>query len=79
MGTLIQNAVLTVAVMSGGGAMKIRQLLLLSDCDKDYAYRRKILEPLIACSYVERTVPDKPNSSKQQYRLTEKGRKLFEK
>ena len=78
LGLLIQNATLTVAVLSGGETMTIRQLLSLSDFDKNYAYRRKILEPLIACSYVERTIPDKPNSSKQQYRLTDIGRKLFE-
>ncbi|MDE5609709.1 MAG: putative DNA binding domain-containing protein [Bacteroidales bacterium] len=75
---LIQNTTLTVAVLHGGEPMTIRQLFSLSDFDKDYAYRRKILEPLIACSYVERTIPDKPNSSKQQYRLTDKSRKLFE-
>ena len=78
LGQLIQNTTLTLVAICGGDAMTIRQLFDLSDFDKDYAYRRKILEPLMACSYVERTIPDKPNSSKQQYRLTDKGRKLFE-
>lgn len=41
-------------------------------------FRRKFLIPLIELDYVTMTFPDKPTSSKQEYRLTDKGHKLFE-
>lgn len=34
------------------------------------------LQPAIELGLIELTIPDKPNSSKQKYRLTEKGRRL---
>ncbi|MCM1079772.1 MAG: AAA family ATPase [Bacteroidales bacterium] len=40
--------------------------------------RRKMLNPLIELGFITMTDPDKPRSSKQAYKLTEKGRKLFE-
>ncbi|ADH84746.1 Fic family protein [Desulfurivibrio alkaliphilus] len=35
------------------------------------------LTPLLKLNLLERTIPDKPTSSKQKYRLTEKGRQLL--
>ena len=40
-------------------------------------FRRYYLNPALAQGYVERTIPDKPNSPVQKYRLTEKGRQLI--
>ena len=40
-------------------------------------FRRQILKPLIDAGWLEMTIPDKPTSSKQKYRLTEKGRNLL--
>ncbi len=40
-------------------------------------FRKQILKPLIDAGWLEMTVPDKPTSSKQKYRLTEKGRNLL--
>jgi hypothetical protein len=39
-------------------------------------FREQVLTPLLALGVVEMTVPDKPNSSKQRYRLTATGRAL---
>lgn len=40
--------------------------------------KRKILIPLISMDYVTMSNPNKPTSPNQKYKLTEKGRKLFE-
>ncbi|WP_144937077.1 RNA-binding domain-containing protein [Pseudomonas alabamensis] len=39
-------------------------------------FRTMVLAPLLALGMVEMTIPDKPNSSKQRYRLTLAGRAL---
>ena len=37
-------------------------------------FRNQVLKPLIDAGFVEMTLPEKPRSSKQRYRLTPKGR-----
>ncbi len=39
-------------------------------------FREQVLNPLLALGLVETTIPDKPTSSKQCYRLTAAGRAL---
>ena len=39
--------------------------------------RDQILKPLIDDGLLDMTIPDEPRSSKQKYRLTEKGKKLL--
>ena len=39
-------------------------------------FRRKYIQPLLEDGVLEHTIPDKPNSKNQKYRLTEKGLKL---
>lgn len=39
-------------------------------------FRNQVLKPLMEAGWLEMTIPDKPRSSKQQYRLTAKGREL---
>jgi len=41
-------------------------------------FRNQILAPLLDADLVEMTVPDKPRSSKQRYRLTAKGRAFLD-
>ena len=40
-------------------------------------FRNQVLKPLMEDDLIEMTIPDKPRSSNQQYRLTEKGRTLL--
>ena len=35
------------------------------------------LQPSLAAGFIEMTIPDKPRSSKQRYRLTSKGRQVL--
>jgi hypothetical protein len=37
-------------------------------------FRRTYLDPLLRAGWLERTIPGKPTSRLQKYRLTEKGR-----
>lgn len=37
-------------------------------------FRNQVLKPLIDAGFIKMTIPDKPRSSKQRYRLTPKGR-----
>lgn len=55
---------------------ELMQLLNLSH--REY-FRAEFLQKSIELELVELTIPDKPKSSKQKYRLTEKGKKLKEK
>jgi len=36
-------------------------------------FRKNYLQPALDNGLIELTIPEKPNSSKQKYRLTEKG------
>jgi ATP-dependent DNA helicase RecG len=40
-------------------------------------FRDQVLNPLLEAGLVEMTIPQKHRSSKQQYRLTEKGRQVL--
>jgi ATP-dependent DNA helicase RecG len=40
-------------------------------------FRNQVLKPMLADGLLEMTVPDKPTSSKQRYRTTEKGRAVL--
>ena len=48
---------------------------LLSIKNRDY-FRTDYLNPAISNGYIELTIPDKPNSQNQKYRLTAKGMAL---
>ena len=40
-------------------------------------FRKEYLVPALDAELIERTIPDKPQSRLQKYRLTEKGRKTL--
>ncbi len=40
-------------------------------------FRNQVLKPLMEAGWLEMTIPDKPRSSKQKYRVTVTGRELL--
>jgi len=49
---------------------------LLGLADREH-FRKAYLQPALAQGLIEPTLPNKPNSRLQQYRLTEQGRALL--
>ena len=41
-------------------------------------FRNTFIHPALACNYIEMTIPDKPQSSKQKYRITVLGRNALQ-
>jgi len=57
----------------------ITELMKITGKTDRTKFRNQVLNPLIEAGLLEMTVPDKPRSSKQKYRLTEKGRDILAK
>lgn len=65
-----------VSVLVGEmGCSELQELLSIKN--RDY-FRKDYLNPAINNGYVELTIPDKPNSQNQKYRITKKGLVLKE-
>ena len=60
------------------GEMSRRELQEALGLKHDEHFRLAYLTPALDAGLVERTIPDKPRSSKQKYRLTKKGRRLLD-
>ena len=56
----------------------IAELMALLERSNRTKFRDQVLNPLIDAGLIEMTIPDKPQSSKQKYRLTAAGRALLE-
>jgi predicted HTH transcriptional regulator len=52
----------------------LKILMTIADRTDRTKFRHQVLNPLIDAGLVEMTIPDKPTSSNQRYRTTEKGR-----
>ena len=60
------------------GEMTRQEIQTVIGLKDDEHFRKAYLLPALETGLVEMTLPDKPRSSRQKYRLTEKGRKLAE-
>jgi ATP-dependent DNA helicase RecG len=56
------------------GEMPRREIQDALGLKHDEHFRKTYLVPALDAGLVEMTIPDKPRSSKQRYRLTNKGR-----
>ena len=55
----------------------ITELMVLAGKKDRTKFRNQVLRPLLEEGLLEMTVPDKPRSSKQKYRVTARGRDLL--
>ena len=55
----------------------IADLMAVADRANRTKFRDQVLKPMLADGLLEMTIPDKPTSSKQRYRTTDKGRNLL--
>ncbi|MDE2814534.1 MAG: putative DNA binding domain-containing protein [Gemmatimonadota bacterium] len=53
-----------------------REIMTLLGLKHPKTFRTNYLQPLLNAEWLEMTIPDKPRSGKQQYRLTDKGQAL---
>ena len=58
--------------------MSRRELLKVMAIKDRKHFRISILNPALKLGLLEMTIPDKPKSPNQKYRITEKGKKLLE-
>lgn len=56
----------------------IAELMALLERSNRTKFRDQVLSPLVDAGLIEMAIPDKPQSSKQKYRLTAAGRALLE-
>ncbi|MEI7902679.1 MAG: ATP-binding protein, partial [bacterium] len=64
-----------IILRAAASPVEMLKLMALARHTNRTRFRRTILQPLIEQGIIEPTVPDKPNSRLQKYRLTTKGRK----
>lgn len=62
---------------SGQGELGIVTLMETAKKTSKRQYRRDILAPALDSGLIERTIPDKPTSRYQKYRLTDKALKIL--
>jgi len=55
-----------------------RAILELMNFSNRTKYRDQVIKPLMEGRYLELTIPDKPTSSKQKYKLTSLGKQVVE-
>lgn len=60
------------------GEMTRQQLKEALGLKDDEHFRKAYLLPALDAGLIEMTIPDKPRSSKQKYRLTDKGRQVVD-
>lgn len=59
------------------GEMKRKEIQALLGLKHEDYFREAYLSPALEAGLIEMTIPDKPRSSKQKYRLTKKGRQFL--
>ena len=56
---------------------KLVDLMAVTGCSDRTKFRHQVLNPLLDTGFVKLTIPDKPRSRFQKYRLTDKGKRYM--
>lgn len=76
-GAPVSEQVAKILKACSGEPKSKAQLLKIAGLSNAYLNYKRHIQPLVADGLLEMTIPDKPNSRLQKYRLTEKGRALL--
>lgn len=60
------------------GEMSRREIQAALNLSDEKHFREAYQQPAVALGLIEMTIPDKPNSRSQKYRLTMSGRRLLD-
>jgi len=63
---------------TAGSALSRLELQEASDLNDRKHFINAVIKPLLESGLLEMTIPDKPSSSKQKYRITERGKEFLE-
>ena len=74
----VPNDLFEVILSAMLSPVEMLELMAMARHTNRTRFRKTILQPLIEGEIIEPTIPDKPNSSLQKYRLTDKGRALLD-
>jgi ATP-dependent DNA helicase RecG len=72
----VPEQVLKLLKIMGDGASTANELIQLLEIKHRPTFLYNYLQPSIEKGYVKMTIPEKPQSSKQKYILTEKGKNV---
>ena len=76
--TQLSEMVMHILMALAGHARSAGELRELVDISHRHTFRENYLHPALRADLIEMTIPDKPNSRNQKYRLTAKGRQIVE-
>ena len=76
--TQVATQVIKLLSAASNEAKSRKDLQIAADMKNREHFRKHYIEPLVRAKWLEPTIPNKPNSRLQKYRLTAKGKKTLE-
>jgi len=73
----VPSHIAALIIQAAESPADLLKLMALTQHTNRTRFRRTVIRPLIDADLLEPTIPDKPQSSKQQYRLSSLGRKML--
>lgn len=73
----LSEQALTLLTLASSGPLSRAELLARINLSDVYGNYRRHLFPLLEAGFLERTIPEKPNSQNQKYRISDSGRAML--